>query len=69
LIDWCNSNDGVVRDNGTYCPFCRREILQGVEDDILTKARLYGVRAAKKGLSNQEKEDALGLTFSELDKL
>jgi tetratricopeptide (TPR) repeat protein len=59
----------VVGDDGTYCPFCRREILQGVEDDILRKARFYGARAAKKGLSNQEKEDALGLAFSELDKL
>jgi hypothetical protein len=63
LIDWRNSNS--VGEDRT---FCRREILQGVEDDILTKARYYGARAAKKGLSNQEKEDARGLAFSELDK-
>jgi hypothetical protein len=45
--------------------------MEGVEDDVLNKARYYGARAADKAISNQENKDALvvGLALSELDKL
>ena len=48
LIDWRETdwnNDVAKHDQSTCCPLCRATIMQGVEDDVVKKARYYAARA------------------------
>jgi tetratricopeptide (TPR) repeat protein len=71
LIEWRDIDDeeSIDREDKTYCPLCRKHIEDGVENDVMCRAKLYGVRAARKGIGEQEKKEHLQVAFAELGKV
>jgi hypothetical protein len=68
LFEWRTTRSAETEDLPSTCPLCRKPILQGVEDDVLDRARYLGKRAAV--AATPEEKDALTLeALAELDKL